>query len=141
MDGGHGPVLLVDEEDRQAVGRADGEDEPRDVRHQGVALGLAGGGRVQPVNDVRMELAHDDGRHAFRRGEAQEVRLAPAGVAEAVDEAGDGHEARHGEEGALAFEHGAPLIPESRGPLKASPMYLNQDPPPAAACHLRRLFV
>ena len=106
---------------------------PGDVRHQGVALGLAGGGRVEPVDDVRMDLAHDDGRHAFRRGEGQEVRFAPAGVAEAVDETGDGHEARHGEEGALAFEHGAPLIPESRGRLKVSPMHPNPpapQPPP-----------
>ena len=43
MDGGHGPVLLVDEKDGKAVRRTDDEEKPGDIGHQGVALELLSG--------------------------------------------------------------------------------------------------
>ncbi len=106
VDGGHGPTLGVDEKDGQAVGRADDEKQAGDVRHQGVALELGRGRAVQADDGVAVDLAHDDRGHALGGGEGREPGLAPAPVAKAVDEPGDGEPAGHGEEGTAALGHG-----------------------------------
>ena len=117
MDGGRSPVLCVHEEDGEAVGRAYDEEEPGDVGHQGVALEIPGRGLVQPVDGVRMELAHDHRPQFPGHREGQEIRLAPPGAAEPVDEPGDFRQARDGGIAGRGVGHG-PVLPESRGRLK-----------------------
>ena len=124
MDDGDSPVRLVDDEDGQAVGRADDEEQPRFIRHQGVALELCRRSLVQAMDDIGMELAHDDRLHAPGRGESQEIRFAPAGPAEAMDEAADPGEARHGEKAAFRPGHEASITRKLPG-AQGVPMYLD----------------
>ena len=126
VDGGRSPVFRVHKENGQTVRGPDDEEEPEDIGHQAVALEFSGRCLRQPVDGVRMELAHDHRPEAPGGREGQKIRLAPSGPAEPVDEPGHSRQARDGGIAGRVVGHGQ-VLPESRSRLKSI------DPIPAPA--------
>ncbi len=72
-----------------------------------IARELLRGRRIDAMDEIGMDLAHDDRMETLRCGKSQEIRLAPAGVPEAVDKPRDSGEPRHDEVGTFADGHGS----------------------------------
>ncbi len=60
MDGGDGALFRVDEEDRDAVRGLDAEEEARTVGGGSIALANFGGGSIEEMNDVGVDLLQGD---------------------------------------------------------------------------------
>jgi hypothetical protein len=120
MDRRDGPVFLVREKNGKAIGGPDDEKEPGHVRDQDVAAQAGPRQRFHPVDDVGVDLAHDDKPELFEALGPAEILLPPGAGPESMDEPGDLLQARSSEVRTPFFRHELMYYQKSR-PKKSGP--------------------